>query len=91
MSTVITNDETRERIAVHLPRIMAERKMTQATLSRVTGESEMTISQVVRGLHVPNSAILHRIAEALQVKMDDLVAPIAPKVAKPMRKRRQSA
>lgn len=91
MSTVITNDETRERIAVHLPKYMADRKMSQATLSRITGESEMTISQVVRGLHVPNSAILHRIAEALQVKMDDLVAPISRQPEKPSNKRRLTA
>jgi len=88
---VITNDETRDRIGVNVTRFMEERKMSQATLSRVTGESEMTISQVKRGMHVPNSAILHRIAEALQVKMDDLVAPISAGAKKPPKARRQSA
>ena len=91
MSTVITNDETKDRIGANVTRFMAERKMSQATLSRVTGESEMTISQVVRGKHVPNSAILHRIAEALQVKMDDLVAPTVAASETPPKRRRKTA
>lgn len=88
---MITNDETRGRIGFNVSRYMAERKMTQATLSRITGESEMTISQVARGKHVPNSAILHRIAEALQIKMDDLVAPIATETTTPRKGRQKTA
>lgn len=88
---MITNDETRDRIGVNVTRYMAERKLTQATLSRITGESEMTISQVARGKHVPNSAILHRIAEALQVKMDDLVAPVLADSSSPQEAHQQTA
>lgn len=73
---MITNDEAKERIGANVARHMAVRGMSQATLSRITGESEMTISQIVRAKHVPNSAILHRLSEALQVSMDELVAPL---------------
>lgn len=85
---MITNDEAKERIGAHVSRFMADRKMSQATLSRVTEESEMTISRVVRGKHVPNSALLHRLAEALQVSTDDLLAPI---VDAPQKKSRRTA
>lgn len=90
MSTVITNDEAKERIGANVTRYMAERNMSQATLSRTTGESEMTISVVVRGKHVPSSAILHRIAEALQVKIDELFAPVVTVQSKVVRGRRQT-
>lgn len=91
MSTVITNDEAKERIGVNVSRYMVEKNMSQAELSRITGESEMTISQIVRSKHVPNSAILHRIAEALQVKMDELVAPIQAMVNGHRRRAKKTA
>lgn len=86
MSTVITNDEAKDRIGANVSRYMAERKMSQATLSRVTEENEMTISRVVRGKHVPNSALLHRLAEALQVTTDQLLAPVEVRPAKKSRR-----
>ena len=86
MSTVITNDEAKDRIGANVSRYMGERKMSQATLSRVTEENEMTISRVVRGKHVPNSALLHRLAEALQVTTDQLLAPVEVRPAKKSRR-----
>lgn len=88
MCTVITNDEAKERIGANVTRFMGDRNMSQATLSRVTEESEMTISRVVRGKHVPNSALLHRLAEALQVTTDDLLAPV---VEVPRKRNRRTA
>ena len=85
---MITNDEAKARIGAHVSRFMVDRKMSQATLSRVTEESEMTISRVVRGKHVPNSPLLHRLAEALQVSTDELLAPV---VEVPRKRNRRTA
>lgn len=86
MSTVITNDEAKDRIGANVSRYMGERKMSQATLSRITEENEMAISRIVRGKHVPNSALLHRIAEALQVTTDKLLAPVESRSPKKSRR-----
>ena len=86
MSTVITNDEAKRRIGANVTRIMGERSVSQADLSRITEENEMTISRVVRGKHVPNSALLHRLSEALQVTTDELLAPIQSATPKKTRR-----
>lgn len=75
MNTVITDDNLKANISANLHRIMEERdSMTRYRLAQLTGESEQTIRNVVDGLHVPRTGILARIAEALDVTIDDLIA-----------------
>lgn len=85
---MISNDEAKARIGANVSRVMDEKRMTQAELSRITDENEVTISRVVRGTNVPNCALLHRIAEALQVSIDSLLAP--PRQPHPVRKLRSA-
>ena len=74
MSTVmLTNEEAREVIAHNVGRLMGKRGMSQRQLSVASGESDMAISRVVRGIHCPSAAMLARIADALSVSVDDLL------------------
>jgi transcriptional regulator with XRE-family HTH domain len=75
MNIMLTDDEVRVNLAGNLSRILPQRRMTQAQLSRLTGESQEIISRAVRGISVVGSGTIARIAEALDVSMDRLVAP----------------
>lgn len=86
MSTVIDNDTAKAYISANVKALLAERGMSQAELSRKTGDLEMTISQLVRGIQCPSAALLARVAEALDTTADDLLAEPEPK--KPDKHRR---
>lgn len=75
MSIVTTNDEAKEFIAARVREALALRDMNQKKLAQATKETEMTISNVVNGKHVPDAAILKRISEALRVTTDWLLSP----------------
>jgi transcriptional regulator with XRE-family HTH domain len=71
---IMTSDETvRENLAANLGRIIEERGLTQTALAQKTGETQVTISRILRGLHMPGAGILTRLAEALDVSIDRLV------------------
>ena len=84
---MISNREVAENVKVNVERLLGDRNWSQRRLSRETGDPHMSIVNSLSGEHVPNSAILARIAEALGVKVDALLAA-APK---PKRKSRRSA
>jgi transcriptional regulator with XRE-family HTH domain len=75
MSTVTTDDEAKRNIAENVNRLMAARDLSQADLSRASGESEMRVSLLRRGLKMPTAGFLARIAEALGVSVDTLLSP----------------
>ena len=74
MSTVALNAQAKLVIASNVSRLLSERRMTQAQLAAAAGENEMAVSRIVRGIHVPNAAMLARIARALSVSTDSLMA-----------------
>ena len=73
---MLTDDEAKRRIAANVARHMARMKppMCQAELARVTGDSEMRVSQMIRAVNVPGSGFLARLAAALRVTTNDLLA-----------------
>jgi transcriptional regulator with XRE-family HTH domain len=74
MSTVIDNDTAKRNISANVKAMLEEREMSQASLARATGDLEMTISYLVRGVQCPSAALLARVAEALGVTADALLA-----------------
>lgn len=72
---MITDDQAKANISANLSRILRERGMSQPDLAAKTGIPVMTINRVIRRIHVPSSAYLARISEALDVSMDRLIAP----------------
>jgi transcriptional regulator with XRE-family HTH domain len=75
MSTVLTDEEAKMYIAENVRRLLLLRGMNQSDLARKIGESEMRISLMVRGIKLPSAAFLARVAEALAVKIDELLSP----------------
>ena len=76
MDTVISDEAALKRIAHNVNRLLAGAEMSRYRLAKITGESEQTIKSVADGAHVPRVSLLARIAEALGVKVDDLLQPI---------------
>lgn len=63
-----------------LRRLRAEKGLTMDALEERTGVSKRTISEIERGMRVPHTLTLAKLAEALGVDLDDLVEePEAPK------------
>ena len=73
MSTVIQDDAAKIVFAENMRIRMEKLNISQADLSRLTGESEMRINHYRRGLRLPTVAVAARIAEALRTKVDTLL------------------
>lgn len=73
--TVITDKETKENLAANVLRLLKSRRINQSELARLSGERVMMISRVCRAQHVPLATVLVRLAEALDVSIDRLLAP----------------
>ena len=78
---MLTNDETRCRIAGNVRRLLEARGYNQADLARATGDNEVRVSGVIRGVQTPRADFLARIAEALDVAVDDLLLPLPKKLS----------
>lgn len=82
MSTATRDAQSRQYIADNLRRILQDRELTQAALAAMTGDTEMMISRVCRGICTPGVGVVARIAEALDVSMDRLAGAPSKKISK---------
>lgn len=74
MSTVaLTDVEAKNVIAENISSLLDELGMSQKELADLSGENEMAISRMVRGVQIPSAARLARVAEALRVTVDALL------------------
>ena len=87
MSTVKSNEDVAANIAANVERFLDKRGMSQRQLAHKTGDPHMTIVNAINGVHIPNSGILARIAEALGVTTDALISDPPP----PGKKSRRTA
>lgn len=69
-----TDGEVKSNVSANLQRLLRDRGLTRTALSQMTGDPLMTISVIVAGKHVPNVALLSRIADALDVSIDRLIS-----------------
>lgn len=73
MCTVLSDDEQALRnIAANVKRLLAEQGMLQRELAAAIGESEMFVSHLVNGRHMPGGGALLRIAKALKTTAEEL-------------------
>lgn len=82
MSTVISNDDAKRIIARNVNRILKERGLSRRWLAQHTGEFDSTIANVCHGRKCCLAGLLARIAEALNVTLDDLLSPPRKKISK---------
>jgi len=74
MSIVITDEQAVKNLSRNLKQLLEDREISQADLARTTGDSEMNVSRYVRGAVMPGVGALARLAEALHVPTDHLLA-----------------
>lgn len=63
-----------EKLAKNLERFRTERQMTQEELAKRVGVSQPAIAQYEAGTAVPKLYVTIKLADALGVKIDDLVS-----------------
>ncbi len=90
---MLSDDDAKANISANVNAAMERAGITQTELARRTNESDARISLVRRGVHIPSSALLARIAEALSVTADWLLAAPhgEPIRTKPLRAARKTA
>lgn len=71
---MLTDEEIKLNIAANSQRLLAARDWSQKELAEAANVPQMTVSVIVRGSHMPGVGILSRIAEALDVTIDRLIA-----------------
>ncbi len=69
-----TDDDAKKNISANLGRLLQERGISQIELAHATGDTTMRISYYVRGARLPGAGALARLAEALEVSMESLIA-----------------
>lgn len=69
----MTDEQAKDRVAANVQTLLERRGLSGRALARLTGDSAMRISDVIRGEHVPNIGVLTRIAAALDTTVDYLV------------------
>jgi XRE family transcriptional regulator, regulator of sulfur utilization len=67
------------RLAANLRALRDGRGLTQAQLAKLSGVPRATLGQLESGVANPTLSVLHRVAMALQVPLEELIA--APKTA----------
>lgn len=79
---MISDDDVRHNVAVNLQSLLDDRDWSQSELARRSGVWQTNISRVIREECIPTVAVLARLAEALHVSMDRLVAAPPEKIAR---------
>ena len=72
---MIDDDTAKAYLAANLSRLLKDRGLTQTQLAEMTDQYHSLISRVVNGHNMPGGTVLARIAEALDVSIDRLLAP----------------
>lgn len=72
----MTDEQAKHRIAENIKRLLKLRGMSQAKLAAAADETPMRISYYVNEVNMPGVGVLSRIATALEVTIDELVAPL---------------
>ena len=70
---MISNEKMAKVLADNLRQAMADREMSIRELASLTDDSHTSIANILLGKHVPNVALTSRIAEALNMPIDELV------------------
>lgn len=78
----MTDEQAKQRLAENVTRLLEEHAWKAADLARATGENEVRISSILNARNVASSAVVARIADALDVSIDYLFSPSREKSVK---------
>lgn len=71
---MITDDELKRNLAENLQHLLEVRGWTRYRLAKESGESQVTLAGIVHGRAMPQVGTLARIADCLDVSLDQLIA-----------------
>jgi len=71
---MLSNEEEMQYLATNLRLAMQDRKWNQTDLERASGVPQYTISRILRCACDPSISAVSRLAKALCVKLDNLLA-----------------
>lgn len=74
MAAMLTTENVKANISANLRRILDSRGMSVFALARLTGEPKNSVYRIARGDNEPGAVLLARIAQALDVSIDRLLA-----------------
>lgn len=74
MSTVITSEELKDHLRDNIAFYLKKKGMTTYRLAKITDEPLNTMYRIVGGKNEPGATLLLRIAEALDVSVEDLIS-----------------
>ena len=74
MQQMISKERLKLNIAENLSRLMHSRGLSQSELGRASETSQVLVYRLLNQILVPNAQDLANIAEALGVKVDELIA-----------------
>ena len=70
---MLSDDQAKLYISENVQSLLLQKGWTQSKLAAICKESEMRVSLMVRGIKIPSAAFLARVAEALEVSVDQLL------------------
>ena len=85
---MISKERLKLNISENLSRLMHARGLSQSELGRVSETSQVLIYRLLNQVLVPNAQDLANIAEALGVRVDDLIANPPENSAQPKMKKK---
>ena len=71
---MLSDDQVKQYVSANVRAVLAVNSWNQSDLAKATGENEVRISDVCRGISVPGAGFLCRLAEALGITADDLMS-----------------
>lgn len=72
---MLNDSEAKALIGFNVRRLLEQRGRTKYWLAKSISENESTVGRIANGIHCPGAGILARIAEALDVTIDELFSP----------------
>src|SRR5262249_19003751 len=73
-AVMATDDSVAKRLGENMRTLREARTLTQAQISKLAGLPRATLSNLETGMGTPTLSVLHRVANALQVSIEELIA-----------------
>lgn len=81
----VTTIEAKSALSASILRLLEERGWSRYRLSQITGISQMTLGNIVNGIHEPRVSMLKTIADAFGTTIDEMLSDDSRKSRKSRR------
>lgn len=74
MIAMLTDEEVKANVAFNLRAILTERGISQSRLAELVNDKQPNVNNILHARHVPNLALVARIADVLKTSVDRLLS-----------------